>query len=83
MEGTVSGWGPVTAGRGRMGFVTWGATVYTTTMMMETAVTQMLQMCSRPVLILTLLTGKVVEQMLSTKMALYVENVLVGVRRVI
>lgn len=52
-------------------------------MMMETAVTQMLQMCSRPVLILTLLTGKVVEQMLSTKMALYVENVLVGVRRVV
>lgn len=70
MEGTVSGWGPVTTGRGRMGFVIWSATVYTTTMMMETVVTQTLQMCSRPVLILNLLTGKVVEQMLSTKMAL-------------
>lgn len=57
MEGTALDRGPVTPGKDKMECVTWSATAYSMTMMMEIAVTQNSLMSSRPALIQSLLTG--------------------------
>lgn len=64
MGETAFDWGPATTGRDKMEFVTWSATVYIMTTMMEIVVTQRSLTFSRPALIVSPLTGELNRQKL-------------------